>query len=290
MTKIKDKTVLVTGGASGIGKMLGEKCLKEGASSLVIWDIHKQNLAMVAEELREKGYTVHAYLVDVSSLDDIRRAATLTLSEVGAIDILFNNAGIIVGKSFTEHTHEDIERTIRINVLGVMHVARVFGAEMVRKGSGHIVNIASAAGLVPNPKMSVYAGSKWAVLGFSESIRLEFEALNDELKFDLHVTTVTPSYIDTGMFTGVKAPLLAPLLKPEDITDDILEAVRNNDIILRAPWSVYLIPVLRGILPARVFDMVVGYGLNIYSSMTSFVGRTTQEAVSKEKPNSVKVN
>ena len=101
MTKIKDKVVLVTGGASGIGKMLGEKCLRQGAKTLVIWDIHQQNLALVAEELREKGYNVYAYLVDVSSLDDIRRAATLTLTEVGRVDILFNNAGIIVGKSFT---------------------------------------------------------------------------------------------------------------------------------------------------------------------------------------------
>lgn len=280
MTKIKDKKVLVTGGANGIGKLLGEKCLREGASELVIWDINEKNLQATTQELRQKGYTVHDYLVDVSDLEDVTKAATLTLSEVGPIDILFNNAGIVVGKNFHEHSHTEIEKTIRINVLGVMHVARCFVSEMIKQKSGHIVNIASAVSLLANPKMSVYAGSKWAVLGWSESLRLELE----DMPGDLHVTTVCPSYIKTGMFEGVEAPILAPLLEPEDITDQIIRAVKTNEIEVKAPWSVHLIPILRGIMPTRLFDLVIGKGLNIYSSMASFVGRPPREAVpEKEK-------
>lgn len=282
MTKIKGKKVLVTGGANGIGKLLGEKCLREGASELVIWDINQKNLEATSQELSEKGYTVHPYVVDVSDLDDITRAATLTLSEVGRIDILFNNAGIVVGKEFHEHTHKEIEKTIRINVLGVMHVARCFLNEMIKQKSGHIVNIASAVGLLANPKMSVYAGSKWAVLGWSESLRLELE----EMPGDLHVTTVCPSYIKTGMFEGVEAPILAPLLDPEDITDQIIRAVKYNEIEVKAPWSVHLIPILRGIMPTRMFDLLIGKGLNIYNSMANFVGRPAKEAIPEKEKSS----
>ncbi|MCS6794618.1 MAG: SDR family oxidoreductase [Raineya sp.] len=280
MTKITGKKVLVTGGANGIGKLLGEKCLREGASDLVIWDINAENLEKTTKEFTDKGYNVHPYLVDVSDLEDITRAATLTLAEVGRIDILFNNAGIVVGKYFYEHSHKEIEKTIRVNVLGVMHVARCFVGEMIKQKSGHIVNIASAAGLLANPKMSVYVGSKWAVLGWSESLRLELE----EMEGDLHVTTVCPSYIKTGMFEGVEAPLLAPLLEPEEITDQIIRAVKCNEIEVKAPWSVHLIPILRGIMPTRLFDLIVGKGLNIYNSMANFIGRPPKEAIpEKEK-------
>ncbi len=279
MTKIVGKKVLVTGGANGIGKLLGEKCLREGASDLIIWDINAENLKKTTQELSNKGYSVHAYVVDVSDLDDITRAATLTLSEVGRIDILFNNAGIVVGKNFNEHSHKEIEKTIRINVLGAMHVARCFVGEMIKQKSGHIINIASAAGLLANPKMSVYVGSKWAVLGWSESLRLELE----EMEGDLHVTTVCPSYIKTGMFEGVQAPILAPLLEPEEITDQIIKAVKCNEIEVKAPWSVHLIPILRGIMPTRLFDLLIGKGLNIYDSMASFIGRPAKEAVPEKE-------
>lgn len=280
MTKISDKKELVTGGANGIGKLLGEKCLKEGAAELVIWDINEKNLQATTQEFTQKGYTVHPYVVDVSDLEDIKRATTLTLSEIGRIDILFNNAGIVVGKYFHEHSHEEIEKTIRVNVLGVMHVARCFAGEMIKQKSGHIVNIASAVGFLANPKMSVYAGSKWSVLGWSESIRLEFE----EMGGDLHVTTVCPSYIKTGMFEGVEAPILAPLLDPDDITDQIIKAVKTNEIEVKAPWSVHLIPILRGLMPTRMFDLIIGKGLNIYNSMANFVGRPAKEAIpEKEK-------
>ncbi|MEM9982055.1 MAG: SDR family oxidoreductase [Bacteroidota bacterium] len=275
MTKIKNKTVLITGGANGIGKLLGERCLQEGAQALVIWDINEQNLQNTTTAFEAKGHQVHPYLVDVSDLSDIKKAATLTLSQVGRVDVLFNNAGVVVGKYFDEHSHEEIEKTIRINVLGVMHVARAFIPEMMQQGNGHIINIASASGFVANPKMSVYASSKWAVLGWSESLRLEMERVAPKV----HVTTVCPSYIKTGMFEGASAPILTPLLEPKTIVNDIMRAVKQNRIMLKAPWSVNLLPFLKGTLPIRLFDVVVGQGLNIYSSMAKFIGRPQAEAI-----------
>ncbi|MEM6298205.1 MAG: SDR family oxidoreductase, partial [Bacteroidota bacterium] len=228
MSKIKNKTVLITGGAAGIGKLMGKLCLEaEGASKLVIWDINEE--AMAATKAEFSDYEVHTYKVDVSNQHMIEETAQKVLEEVGTVDILFNNAGIVVGKRFEEHTHGDIEKTIAINVTALMHIAREFLPAMLEQGSGHIINIASAAGMVGNPKMSVYAGSKWAVIGWSESLRLELEAL----KKDLHVLTVMPSYINTGMFDGVKAPMLTPFLEPDDISKRIIKAVKNNEPELR---------------------------------------------------------
>ena len=279
MTKIKDKIILITGGASGIGRLLGQKCLKEGAKSLIIWDINKKNLDTVTKELKAQQYNVFPYLVDVAKVEDIESAAKKVLSEVGNVDILFNNAGIVVGKEFKEHTAQDIDKTLQINVSGVMHVTRVFLNPMIEQGSGHIINIASASSLTPNPKMSVYASSKWAVLGWSESLRIELEREGK----DLHVTTVLPSYINTGMFDGVTAPMITPILDPDEITDQIIKAVKTNQIQLLSPLSVNLLPVLRGILPTRVFDFVGGTIFGIYDTMANFIGKPVEEKVTKKK-------
>ncbi len=285
MSRIKEANVLVTGGANGIGKLMGQKCLQEGCANLIIWDINEQNLEKTRREFEGKGYKhIHTYLVDVSNLDDIERAATEVLLEIGNVDILINNAGIVPGKNtFANHTTRDIEKTLAINVHGVMHVTRVFLNDMIAQRRGHIVNIASASSLIALPMGSVYAASKWAVYGWSESLRLELEKEGG----DLHVLTVCPSYIDTGMFKGVKAPLLFPLLQPEEITKKIIKAIKNNDILLRAPDNVNLVPFLKGTLPTKVFDVVADY-LGVYKSMDSFEGRPEAERVPEKKRKTAK--
>jgi all-trans-retinol dehydrogenase (NAD+) len=280
MSQIRGANVLVTGGANGIGKLMGLKCLQEGAANLIIWDINEENLHKTQKEFSSKGYkNVYTFVVDVSNIDDIEKSATEVLLEIGNIDILFNNAGIVAGKkSFWEYSAKDIEKTIQINISGVMHVTRVFLKDMIKQRKGHVVNISSASALIPLPKGSVYASSKWAVLGWSESLRMELE---QEGK-DLHVTTVCPSYIDTGMFKGVKAPLLFPLLQPDDIVNKIIKAVKTNQTILMQPDNVNIVPVLKGIFPARIFDVVAGW-LGVYSSMNSFEGRPENERVPEKK-------
>jgi len=280
MSQIRGANVLITGGANGIGKLMGLKCLQEGAANLVIWDINEDNLDKTQKEFSAKGYkNVSTFVVDVSSVDDIEKSATEVLLEIGNIDILFNNAGIVAGKqSFWEYSAKDIDKTLSINVAGVMHVTRVFIQDMIKQRKGHIVNISSASALIPLPKGSVYASSKWAVLGWSESLRMELEKEGG----DLHVTTVCPSYIDTGMFKGVSAPMLFPLLQPEDITTKIIRAVKENKTMLMQPDNVNIVPILKGIFPTKVFDVVAGW-LGVYSSMNSFEGRPQEERVPEKK-------
>jgi all-trans-retinol dehydrogenase (NAD+) len=281
MSKIKDTNVLITGGANGIGKLMGLKVLQENCATLVIWDINRDNLQKTQKEFANRGFkNVHTFVVDVSDVNDIEKAATEVLLEIGNIDILINNAGIVAGKKyFWEYNTAEIERTIDINVNGVMHVTRVLIKEMLNQKRGHIVNIASASALIGLPKGSVYASSKWAVLGWSESLRLELETQTG----DFQVTSVCPSYIDTGMFKGVTAPKLFPLLEPEDMVNKIIKAIKTNQAILMQPDNVNLVPILKGIFPTKIFDTVAGW-LGVYNSMNTFEGRSEKERIpQKEK-------
>lgn len=195
MSHIANKKALITGGASGIGKLMGKLLLQKGLHTLVIWDINKSLLEATAEEFTKQGFTVFTYVVDIMDTVAVITIASQVKTDVGKIDILINNAGIVVGKSFTEHSHIDIDKTMGINSSAIMHITKEFLPDMIADKNGHIVNIASAAGMVSNPKMSVYVASKWAVIGWSDSLRLEMEKMNSHVK----VTTVTPYYINTGM-------------------------------------------------------------------------------------------
>lgn len=265
MSNFKNKIVLITGGASGIGFLMAREALKREASKVIIWDINTDGLHAAVEKLDESRCI--AYTVDVSSLDQIKQTAEKVRKEAGKVDILINNAGIVVGKYFHEHNHQEVDLTMSINTNALMHIALEFLPEMVLNNSGHIVNIASAAGMVANPQMSVYCASKWAVIGWSDSVRLEMK----KLKKAVHVTTVTPYYINTGMFDGVKS--IIPIQKPEPTARKIIRAIEKNKAFIRMPWLVYTLPLVKGLFPLGLFDWFVGRVLGVYKTMEHFKGR-----------------
>lgn len=269
MSSFLGKNVLITGGANGIGKLIAEKALQAEASNVIIWDIDRQQLDKIPLLYPNSGSKIHTYVIDLTQKQQVKSTAQKVLNDIGPVHILFNNAGIVIGKYFAEYTHEEIQQLIDLNVLGVMHTTRAFLPSMMEQREGHIVNVASAASLLGNPRMSVYTGSKWAVTGWSESLRLELESLNT----NIYVTTVQPSYINTGMFEGVKAPRLTPLLEPEYVVNKIIRAVRENKRMLREPFMVKLIPFLKGVLPSPAFDFIAGKLFGVYGSMDSFTGR-----------------
>lgn len=268
MTSVIGKTVLITGGASGIGLLMGQRILEKKAKLLIIWDVNRGALDEVTGRFKQQGFNVASFVVDVSDQTGISETFTQMKELHGTVDILINNAGIVIGKDFSEHSHADIDRTFAINVLALMHVTKLLLEDMLKQKSGHVVNIASAAGMVSNPRMSVYCGSKWAVIGWSDSLRLELE----KSKSGVRVTTVTPYYINTGMFSGVRSKVI-PILNPEPVARKIIRAVESNRIFLRLPWILNLYPFIRGLLPVRVFDRIFGDWLGIYESMDRFRGR-----------------
>ena len=267
MTKIKGRTLLITGGASGIGRIMGRMALQRGAKKVVVWDINEDNIAATESELSSYG-EVKGYKVDVANTEMVKQMFALTTKECGDVDILINSAGIITGnKTFAEQSQQDIDRTMAINATAPMTVALQALPPMLERNVGHICNIASAAGFIANPRMSIYAASKWAVIGWSDSLRVELQ----ESKSNVHVTTIAPYYISTGMFDGVRSRII-PILKPEWVAKKILNAIEKNKKISSWPLGYHLIRTLQALLPLRALDLLCKV-LGIYNALDHFKGR-----------------
>jgi len=276
---IADKSILISGAAMGMGKLYAQRAAAENANAIVLWDVNASALEATTDELLQLGANVHSNLVDLSSLDAIIAAAAKLRSDVGDPDILINNAGVVRGKYFWEHDHfADIQYTMAVNALAPMHLAREFLPAMIsNRREARIVNIASAAGLLSNPKMSVYCASKWAATGWSDSLRLELLKAGH---YHVKVTTVCPSYISTGMFAGARAPLFTPILNPEFVVDRVWNAMKSGKPFLTMPRTVRLSMFLRGVLPLRAWDFLADKVFGLYRSMDEFTGRGTASGMS----------
>ena len=268
MTKIKGNNVLITGGASGIGRIMGRIALERGAKCLIIWDINEASIANTIEEYKSLG-NVKGYKVDVSDSQQVKEIAALTEKECGNIDIVINNAGIVANNdTFDKQSIRDIERTMNINATAPMVIAQQFLPGMIERNHGHICNIASAAGMISNPRMSVYAASKWAIIGWSDSVRIELKQMKSKVRF----TTVAPYFINTGMFDGVKSRIF-PILKPEPTARKIIKSIEKNRNFKGIPFGYHFIRFCQAILPTSIFDYIFGEFVGIFHAMDNFTGR-----------------
>lgn len=266
MKSLENKIVLITGGASGIGKIM-VRLMLERKAKVIIWDINQEAIDEVIAEFSNKG-SVYGYKIDVSDLNQITVTAQKVKQEVGVVDVLINNAGIIVGKYFSEHSLTDITKTMEINANAPMYITKVFLDDMLQQNSGHICNIASSGGLISNPKMSVYAASKWSLIGWSDSLRLEMKQLHK----NICITTIMPYYINTGMFAGVKSKI--PIQDPEAASLTIIKAIEKDKKMVTIPGYIYKLSRFgQALLPLNIFDWFAGDVLGIYKTMEHFTGR-----------------
>lgn len=269
MTEIRGRNILITGGASGIGRQMAKR-LARGGASIIIWDIHEANLDKVLEELeRDTGRKAHGYLCDVSKREAIYEVAQKVKEEAGSVDILINNAGVVSGKRFLDLPDEKIVNTFNVNTLALFWTCKSFLPDMIQRNSGHVVTVASSAGWVGVSRLTDYSASKWAAVGFDESLRMELRQVAPGVK----TTVVCPFFIDTGMFEGVKTrfSFLLPILKEDDVADKVVDAIRRDRPRVIMPPLVHAVPSLR-ILPVRAFDLVAD-ALGVNASMEDFKGR-----------------
>ena len=166
----RGKRVLVTGGARGLGKLMAEQIAALGGR-IVLWDLDADTLAHTKSEFEARGRSCSTYVCDVSSPSAVKEAAERVLSEQGSVDILINNAGVISGKLLLELSEQEILRTFNVNTLALFWTTRAFLPSMIEQGTGHIVTIASAAGLTATVRQTDYAASKHAAVGFDEALR-----------------------------------------------------------------------------------------------------------------------
>lgn len=271
---VKGQTVLITGAGSGLGRLMAERFARLGCK-LVLWDINGEWNEQTAGIVRDLGAVAYAYTCDLSKRDVVYQTANKVKSEVGDVDILINNAGIVTGKKMLDCSDALMQKTVDVNVVAHFWTTKAFIPSMLAKNRGHIVTIASSAGLFGINGLVDYCASKFAAVGFDESLRAELYASK---KTGVHTTVVCPTYIDTGMFDGVKVrfPSLLPILKPEYVADKIVEAVLTNQTMLILPRISYFILAMKNLLPTKAVD-ATGDFLGLSHSQDEYTGRTNKQ-------------
>jgi len=277
--KVTGDVAVITGGGGGIGRLMALRLAKEGCI-IVLLDINEAAVKKVEEEILATGTKCKAYICDVSKYEDIYKVAAEVEAEFGRVDILINNAGIVGGKKLLEADDKRIELTLKINTLGLIYMTKALLPGMLKRDHGHIINIASSAGLVGVPGLVDYCASKFGAVGFDESLRMELRKLGSKVG----TTVVCPSYIKTGMFDGailqprIKAlsgivNFLMPLLEPEYAANQIINAMKRNQKVLVMPSFGYFAPFLKASLPTVLCDNILD-DIGVTSSMDDFKGRT----------------
>jgi len=268
MSEIAGRHILITGGASGIGRLMALELAQRGGR-ISVWDIDREKLDKVVAELASGPEPARGFHCDVAKREDVYRVAAATTAAAGAVDILINNAGVVSGRSLLELPDEKIEATFAINTLSLFWVTKALLPQMIEQRRGHIVTIASASALVGVAKLSDYAASKWAAMGFEESLRAELRQTAPSIQ----TTVVCPYYIDTGMFRGVKSrfPWLLPILDENEVAARIIGCIQRDKRRLLMPPAIHLLPLLR-VLPVGAFDWLASF-LGVNASMDEFKGR-----------------
>jgi NAD(P)-dependent dehydrogenase (short-subunit alcohol dehydrogenase family) len=198
MKEFKDKVAVVAGAASGIGLAMAEKFAAEGMQ-VVMADIEPEALSISSEGLKRKGASILASRVDVRKPEEVEALAQKTVDTFGAVHVLCNNAGVEVIGAAWEHTLDDWEWVIGVNLWGVIHGVRAFVPRMLEQDSeAHIVNTASMAGLTTAPFMSVYDVTKFGVVALSESLYKDFLATGKKVR----VSVLCPGLINTNIMTS----------------------------------------------------------------------------------------
>lgn len=269
-TKIAGSRILITGAGSGIGRLMALEAADRGAAEVIIWDLSAETGEAVRQEIEAKGVRARTFSVNVG---DSAQVAS-TAQDVGDIDILVNCAGVVTGKKLLDADEAAIRRTFDVNTMALYWTTKAFLPGIRERNHGSIVNIASAAGLTGVAKQTDYSASKWAAVGFTESLRGELRAEGSRV----NTLVVCPFYINTGMFAGVqtKFPRLLPILEENNVSTQVIDSIESGREQLVMPSLVRLVPGVR-LLPTRAFDAVMDF-LGVNQTMDHFTGRTSGDS------------
>ena len=225
MESLKDRTAVVTGGASGIGRALCLAFAGEGAR-IVVADIDDAGMAETARGVAKAGSKAITVETDVTKLASVQSLADRAFGEFGRVHVLCNNAGVAVHGSLDSASHRDWEWVLGVNLWGVIHGIEAFVPRMIaQKEPGHIVNTASMAGLIASQGLGVYNTSKYAVVGLSETLQKDLRPHN------IGVSVLCPMGVSTNIRASERNDwfqLIGRYLPPEDVAGRVLRAVKAN--------------------------------------------------------------
>jgi len=257
MDEFRHKVAVVTGAASGIGFGFAQRFAAEGMK-VVMADVEEPALKSAADELESDGAEVLAVVTDVSDHDAVQSLAAATFDRFGTAHIVCNNAGIGTGGLAWEVSEAQWRWIVGVNLMGVVHGIQAFVPKLVEQGEGHVVNTASAAGLMTGPRMSPYFATKHAVVALSESLAFDLAGVGA----NVGVSVLCPQWVKTriseadrnrppevqpiedttpegaGMREFIRS-LVASGMEPSEVADHVVDAIRSNRFyILTHPGTV----------------------------------------------------
>ena len=259
---LKNKIVLVTGAAKGIGLATVKRLLKKEAK-VVLWDFQPDDLNTAVQSLKNEGHDVFSQVCDVTNKEQVYDNAEVIKKEIGDIDILINNAGTVYTGYMLDRSDAELENMINVNFTSMIYTIRAFMPAMLEKNKGHIVNISSASSLIGAPKLAIYAATKWAVMGLTESLRMEAIKMG---KKGVKFSSVHPNFLKKGLFEGTKLNFLGSIFAPGVKSHDAVAKVIVNKAIgwgfhsPKVPWIMNQSVLLRALLPS---SLLIKFG-NIY--------------------------
>jgi len=263
MEDLAGRVAVVTGGASGIGRGMCESFASAGLG-VVVADIDSAGAEEVARALRESGARAHAVAVDVSDPESVEALAAAAFDAFGAVHVVCNNAGVIVGGSLQDATDSDWRWMLDVNLGGVIHGSRAFAPRLIAQGQGgHIVNTASIGGFLSGPGLGVYCTTKFAVIGFTDALRGELEP------HGIGVSALCPGGVKTrlldadrnrpsalgdsgGRAEGLRGAIEAGI-EPEEVGRHVLRGIRTNADFI------FTHPDYRGLFEGRFEKILSGF-------------------------------
>ncbi|KAM8800942.1 estradiol 17-beta-dehydrogenase 11 [Rhynchonycteris naso] len=262
---VAGEIVLITGAGHGIGRLTAYEFAKLKCK-LVLWDINKHGIEETAAECRKLGASAHAFVVDCSNREDIYSSAKKVKAEIGDVSILINNAGVVYTSDLFATQDPQIEKTFEVNVLAHFWTTKAFLPAMMKNNHGHIVTVASAAGHTVVPFLMAYCSSKFAAVGFHNTLTVELAALG---LTGIKTSCLCPNFINTG-FIKNPSTKLGPTLEPEEVVSELMKGILTDRKMIFVPSSIKLLTALERIFPERFmtilkrkldikFDAVIGY-------------------------------